>query len=98
MDKTVVIGGQVQLLQTIDGTAQLTNAIDGQYGSFYEVSHETHETYAGPYEVTPSTIGAQTLETADKILSDDVTVNKIPYWETSNQYGITVYIGNDVEV
>lgn len=46
MDDTVVIGGHVQVSQTIDGDATLSNSIDGQFGTFYEVSRETHETIA----------------------------------------------------
>lgn len=98
MDDTVVIGGHVQLSQTIDGDATLSNSINGQFGTFYEVSRETHETYDGAYELTPSTYLEQTLNTKDKILEDDITVHKVPYWETSNEYGLTIYIGNDSEV
>lgn len=46
MDKTVVIGGHVQISQTIDGDAVLSNSIDGQFGTSYEVSRDIHETTA----------------------------------------------------
>ena len=49
--------------------------------------------YDGPYEVRPS-LREQTLQTASKILSDDITVHQIPITSTSNpQGGRTVLIG-----
>ena len=42
--------------------------------------------YHGSYEVTPSN-SEQTLQTKDKILLNNVTVHKTPYYEVSNIYG-----------
>ena len=51
------------------------------------------EIYKGTYEVTPS-IQTQTLDTAQKVLEKNVTINKIPYAEvTNNSNGKTVTIG-----
>ena len=59
----------------------------------------TGEPYEGEYEVTPSTDEAQTLHTAQKLLTKDVTVHKIPYYEMDNEAGgITIYIGSDEEL
>ena len=53
--------------------------------------------YNGDYTVTPS-VEEQTLKTANKKMLEDVTVKKIPFYETSNlSGGNTVYIGNEVE-
>lgn len=50
--------------------------------------------YEGPYEVTPHTKNEQVLNTANKQLTDDIMVFKIPYFETTNlSNGYTVYIG-----
>lgn len=54
------------------------------------------EAYLGPYEVVPSTVDDIILETKDKSMNDDVTVFKIPYYETMNTSGYTVYIGSEV--
>jgi hypothetical protein len=35
------------------------------------------------------------LETRDKMMINDVTVLEIPYFETSNISGITIYIGGE---
>ena len=51
------------------------------------------ELYEGKYEVTP-TVEKQTLQTAKKIMKEDVTVKEIPYAEVSNPAGgTTVIIG-----
>lgn len=50
------------------------------------------ETYEGEYEITPS-VSRQELETKNRLLSDDIVVKEIPYYETSNESGITIYIG-----
>ena len=41
----------------------------------------------------------QTLPTAQKYMEKDLTVNGIPYYQTSNaSNGETVYIGTEVEI
>lgn len=51
------------------------------------------DVYGGPCDVTPS-VDAQTLETKDKFMPDDVRIKAIPYFEVSNAAGgTTVYIG-----
>lgn len=52
--------------------------------------------YSGDYEVVPNAFSAQVLPTANKSLMQDVVVQKVPYYETSNvQQGITVYIAGE---
>lgn len=51
--------------------------------------------YTGPYTVTPK-VEAQTLETAQKLMTDDVSVKAIPYYEMDNKEGTTVFIGSEV--
>lgn len=55
------------------------------------------EQYDGPYEVTPDAHAPVILGTSNKILAEDVTVKKIPYYQTSNPSGDTVYIASEVE-
>lgn len=52
--------------------------------------------YSGDYVVVPKAENEQILKTAHKLMRDDVTVKKVPYFETSNQYGETVYIASEV--
>ena len=52
-----------------------------------------HETYDGTYEVTP-TFSKQTLNTYNKLMTDDLTVRPIEVSRTSNpQGGNTIFIG-----
>lgn len=49
--------------------------------------------YDGPYEVTPA-VDKQIMPTDQKLMTDDMTINAIPYYDVSNTSGgSTVYIG-----
>ena len=52
--------------------------------------------YQGDYVVTPKANSQTVLETRGKTMSENVTVVEIPYFETSNISGNTVYIANEV--
>ena len=54
------------------------------------------EPYEGPYDVTPK-VTAQALQTAQKLMREDVSVRAIPYFDVSNSAGgNTIYIANEV--
>lgn len=52
--------------------------------------------YEGDYIVIPKADAATILPTRDRLMQDDVTVQKIPYYETANPTGDTVYIASEV--
>lgn len=53
--------------------------------------------YTGDYTVTPKAHEQTTLETQGLVMTGDVVVLEIPYYETSNVHnGYTVYIGGEV--
>lgn len=52
--------------------------------------------YRGEYNVTPKAHTEQTLETRNTILRNNVVVSQVPYYETSNTDGTTVYIASEV--
>lgn len=55
------------------------------------------EKYTGPYVVIPHAHNEQTLETAQKLMTDNVTVQKVPFYDVSNTTGgTTVYIASEV--
>lgn len=57
------------------------------------------EIYDGAYSVHSNANEVQILPTANKQLTKNITIEKIPYFETSNlSDGITAYIGSEVEV
>lgn len=60
------------------------------------IEARTSADYTGPYTVTPLAENAVILPTRDKHMRDDVTVLKVPYFQTSNPYGDTVYIASEV--
>lgn len=62
---------------------------------FVNISTRSADIYNGEYVVTPAPYNSQTLETKAKLMTDDVTVLAIPYYETSNVSGITIYIGGE---
>lgn len=65
---------------------KLTGVIAQSGGSFPK--------YEGEYEVTPSLAEDIKLETAKKLMTDDVTVKKLPRYDVANEAGgTTVYLG-----
>lgn len=85
---TLEIVGSLENELEIVGSLIENNCINGEL----VLGGGTHATYGGSYEITP-TSSDQTLNTNDKIMTNDVLVGKIPYYETSNEYGKTIYIG-----
>ena len=60
------------------------------------IGASTHDTYEGDYVVIPKAFEDQILETNGLLMADDVTVLQVPYFETVNPTGKTVYIANEV--
>lgn len=50
------------------------------------VSVNTVPDYSGVYHITPAD-DRQVLDTTNKILRDDLTVERVPTWRTTNKYG-----------
>lgn len=71
---------------------------DADFGEIQKVLLPSdYPIYAGDYVVTPKAEEKQVLETKEKVLMADVTINAVPYFETSNlSGGNTVYIGTEV--
>lgn len=60
------------------------------------IGEETAERYSGEYEVTPKANAETVLQTKNKLMTDNVTVKKVPIHKTSNsQNGTTVYIASE---
>lgn len=85
--------GHISGLCTLTGKLTCTGSLTGKLSVALD-----YNAYSGEYEVVPSAFDAQTLPTANKVLKKDITIQKIPYFETSNlQDGVTVYIAEEVE-
>lgn len=93
--------GEINSQNTIQGMIS-----NGSIGNLVGVLHsestlqgsislaKTFEQYKGDYIVTPH-VYAQSLKTENKVMTEDVQVLEIPYYETSNETGYTVYIGGN---
>lgn len=62
---------------TISGESTLSGTLSVATGQDYDI-------YSGEYEIIPDVEDEQTLETAHKLLTDNIVVAKVPYFETSN--------------
>ena len=70
--------------------------VNVQVGAVTRTSANDIPVYDGPYEAIPK-VEAQTLPTAKKLMTDDVTVHGVPFYEVSNdQGGNTVYIAKEL--
>lgn len=86
------IHGKIEGGSEIEGSLKAEGVLIGEVG-FPHCNYP--EVYDGEYVVTPKSV-EQTLPTNEKYMEDDVTVKKIPYYETSNLYGETVFIAGDI--
>jgi hypothetical protein len=99
----MAINAKQSLSGDIAGRGSLTGDIAGRGSLTGELWISTStdgatEQYTGDYEVTPRTI-KQTLPTKKKVMIEDLTVKKIPFFDVSNDAGgVTVYIGEEIEI
>lgn len=68
----------------LSGTPMLSGAIT--------LTASDAEPYTGAYEISPS-VSDQVLPVRSKKMVSDLIVSAIPYYETSNPTGTTIYIG-----
>lgn len=90
-----------QLHGTLTATGRLSGSLVGDHhivhGSLTIPSVIDAQPYTGAYEVTPKAWEEQILETEGKLMADDVTVFRVPYYETINLFdGKTAYIADEV--
>lgn len=87
---TVVLDGSCRLVNRLDGSCQLITRIDGN--PFTVLKVRDFEYYTGSYSVTPSA-EEQILNTADLMMSGDITINPIP-----SNYGLITWNGSALTV
>lgn len=90
-----------QLHGTLTATGRLSGSLVGEHhivhGTLTIPSVIDAQPYTGAYEVTPKAWEEQILETEGKLMADDVTVFRVPYYETINLFdGKTAYIAEEV--
>lgn len=82
--------GSINAVPTISGSL---NAVVMMSGSLNVVEGYWPDTYDGEYIFTSDVHNDQEVDTSKKLMIRDITIKKIPYFETSNLSGETVYIG-----
>lgn len=84
--------GHISGLCTLSGKLTCFGSLSGKLSAVIDFN-----AYSGEYEVVPNAFNTQVLPTANKVLKKDIIVQKVPYFETSNNYdGVTVYIAEEV--
>lgn len=91
MNDTVVLGGDADLVTQIDGDLGLDNLLDGEIGVITTI-HEGLPEYTGATTVTP-TNESQVLNTAQKSVLDNITVNAIP-----DTYGLIAFYDSTLTI
>lgn len=95
-----MMGDEIEIIlldDTIDCELIRDEPVEVDVDSVTVVHDSNIPRYTGDYEVTPQTV-AQVLPTGGKLMTDDVDIRAIPYWETSNQSGgITAIIGRTLD-
>lgn len=92
MQDTVVIDGELSLLFSGSADCNLLLPESGEVGLITVIREGTYPTYAGPTEITP-TEETQVLETHDKSVMSNITVNPIP-----SNYGLITWDGHKLTV
>lgn len=72
------------------------HAIDLGFAEVIMVRADPVNTYDGDYIITPKAFEEQIMPTNGLLMLDDVTIKRVPYFETSNPMGKTVYIASEV--
>lgn len=82
-----VNGVNNNLVGTISNQTQLIGVIQ-------IAEHVSYKPYQGDYEVRPDCNCDQIIETKNKLMLNDMVVDKIPYAEVQNESGLTVSIAS----
>lgn len=97
-------GGETETIE-IDGALEFSaSSVSGDVGTSapmlldgeIRMGGGGYPEYEGQYEVRPLANEKVVLPTKDRVLLKDVTVDEVPYFETSNKYGETIYIASEV--
>lgn len=71
--------GHISGLCTLSGKLTCFGSLSGKLSAVIDFN-----AYSGEYEVVPNAFNTQVLPTANKVLKKDIVVQKVPYFETSN--------------
>lgn len=86
--------GQIRSKNQLRGELKTSHTLQGKIS--IPSQYHGYAKYEGEYNVRPK-INSQELPTANKVLVQNVSVEKIPIYEVSNEKGNTVVIGGEKE-
>ena len=93
--KCMHLTGTLDAQNTLTGALNTRNTLAGILNTYVP---KTGQQYKGLYKIKPLADYDVILKTKNKLLEEDITVLKIPYYETSNTFdGLTVVIGGEYE-
>lgn len=94
MERVMTIPMRVDIAPALNFSIQSPHAI--RFGLDTAIVIGGGQPYTGEYTVTPRAHNETVLPTKRKQMLDDVTVLRVPYYETSNESGVTAYIAQEV--
>ena len=94
MADEIIHGGDMVPVTYQDGRYERPLAYDGECGVF--LSDGRIPAYNGETQVIPKARSDTILETKDRIVREDITVTKVPFYQAENPSGgQTVYIAKE---
>lgn len=93
-----VLSCDMSLSGSLSSEGGLSGTLSKESGLTGKLGLPGYAVYAGDYNIIPKAFKTQVLETENKIMTNNVTVNEVPYFETSNDSGTTVYIAKELEI
>lgn len=76
-------------------SASLIDEYPSLQGTLSKAESSQYPPYSGSYDVTPKAYSDQILETANKVLTKNVTIHKVPFMSAHNESGTTIYIAKE---
>lgn len=82
--------GSFDVYGVLSGELSPMPQLDGQLSV-----RTTYDVYTGETDIIPKAYQDQILNTANKLVTQNILVHKVPYTETHNDSGVTVYIAKE---
>lgn len=90
----IMLKGGLASVSNLVGTLTEVSSLTGYINAS---SINDFENYNGEYTIVPASNDEQVLDTQNKVLRENIVVEKVPFYETSNlSNGVTAYIGKEV--
>lgn len=95
--KLSCVGGLSGQLSCVGGLQGKLSCIGSFSGNLIPPGMMDLKVYNGQYIVVPQAFEQEVLETENKIMTKNVVVTEVPYYEVSNVAGTTAYIAKEID-